>query len=79
MKKMTCWDLGGACDKEFTAETFEELEKLSKEHAMEMISSNDKPHMDAMKKMNELQQSPEELRNWYKNKKRMFDELKPIR
>jgi len=31
MKKMTCNQLGGACEKEFTANTFEEMAELSKE------------------------------------------------
>ncbi|MFT4898399.1 MAG: hypothetical protein ACI9U0_000182, partial [Flavobacteriales bacterium] len=34
MKKMTCNQLGGACEKEFTAETFEEVQELAKAHGM---------------------------------------------
>ncbi len=30
MKTMTCKQLGGACDKEFQANTFEEMAELSK-------------------------------------------------
>jgi predicted small metal-binding protein len=37
MKKMTCSQLGGACDLEFTAETFDEMKKLSQEHGMAMF------------------------------------------
>ena len=33
MKTMTCNHLGGACDKKFTANTFEEIAELSKCHA----------------------------------------------
>lgn len=36
MKTMTCKQLGGACDKEFSANTFEEIAELSKQHGMEM-------------------------------------------
>lgn len=34
MKTMTCKQLGGACDKEFHAQTFEEMAELSKQHGM---------------------------------------------
>lgn len=34
MKTMTCKQLGGACDKEFHTETFEEMAELSKKHGM---------------------------------------------
>jgi len=36
MKTMTCNQLGGACDKEFQANTFEEMAEMSKKHGMEM-------------------------------------------
>jgi len=34
---MTCKQLGGACDKEFHANSFEEMADLSKKHGMEMF------------------------------------------
>jgi hypothetical protein len=37
MKTMTCKQLGGACDKEFYANSFEEMADLSKKHGMEMF------------------------------------------
>jgi hypothetical protein len=37
MKTMTCKELGGACDLEFHANTFEEIAKMSKKHGMEMF------------------------------------------
>ena len=37
MKTMTCNQLGGACDLEFHAETFDEMAQLSKQHGMEMF------------------------------------------
>ena len=30
MKTMTCMQLGGACEKEFTANTFDDIEEMSK-------------------------------------------------
>ena len=41
MKTMTCSQLGGACDKEFQAETFEEMAELSKQHGMEMFQQGE--------------------------------------
>ena len=44
---MTCNQLGGACNKEFQAETFEEIAEMSKQHGMEMFQSNDEAHLEA--------------------------------
>ncbi len=38
---MTCDQLGGGCKKVFTAETFEEIAEMSKNHGMEMYKAND--------------------------------------
>ena len=43
MKTMTCNQLGGACDKEFSANSFDEMAKMSKEHSMEMFQKMMKP------------------------------------
>ena len=37
MKAMTCKQLGGACDVEFKAETFDEIAQLSQQHGNEMF------------------------------------------
>ena len=47
MKTMTCKQLGGACDKEFHANSFEEMAELSKKHGMEMFQKGDKDHLEA--------------------------------
>ena len=41
MKTMTCKQLGGACDKAFTASSFEEMTEMSKAHGMEMFQKQD--------------------------------------
>ena len=41
MKKMTCKQLGGACDLEFQANTFDEIAELSKKHGKEMFEKNE--------------------------------------
>ncbi len=48
MKTMTCKLLGGACDKEFNANSFEEMTELSKKHGMEMFQKGDEKHLKAM-------------------------------
>jgi hypothetical protein len=75
MKTMTCNQLGGACEKEFTAGSFEEMAQLSKTHGMEMFKSGDAAHLKAMNKIQELMQTPESMKEWFENKRREFDAL----
>jgi predicted small metal-binding protein len=75
MKTMTCQQLGGACDTEFHANSFEEIGEMSKQHAMEMFQKNDEAHLNAMKKMQELMETPEAMKTWFDNKKKEFDAL----
>jgi len=75
MKTMTCNQLGGACDKTFTADTFEKMAELSKAHGMEMYQAQDAPHMDAMSKMIELMQKPEAMQQWFDSRRAEFDAL----
>jgi len=72
---MTCKQLGGACDKEFHANTFEEMAEMSKAHGMEMFQKNDEEHIKAMKEMMELMKEPEKMKEWFENKKKEFDAL----
>jgi hypothetical protein len=75
MKTMTCEQLGGACDKEFHANTFEEMAELSKNHGMEMFQSGDEGHLKAMNAMQELMQSPEAMKGWFEDRRKEFDAL----
>ena len=75
MKTMNCYQLAGACEKEFHASTFEEMAEMSKQHGMEMFQENDEAHLNAMKKMQELMQTPEAMKTWFDNKKKEFDAL----
>jgi len=72
---MTCKQLGGACDKEFRASTFDEIAAMSKQHGMEMFQKKDVAHLNAMKEMQELMKSPEAMKNWFENKKKEFEAL----
>ena len=76
MKMMKCNELGGACDKEFYGETFEEIAKQSKEHGMEMINLRDKDHINAMDKMGELMKDSKNLDKWMDERKEIFDNRK---
>ena len=75
MKIMTCNQLGGACDLEFRAETFDRIVEQSKQHGMEMFHSGDKAHLNAMNKMQELMKTPEAMKEWFENKRKEFENL----
>jgi len=72
---MTCKQLGGACDMEFTAETFEEIAQLSKAHGAEMYEQKDANHLEAMGKMRELMHNPEDMQKWFASKEAEFNGL----
>jgi hypothetical protein len=72
---MTCKQLGGACDQKFTANTFDEIAAMSKKHGMEMFQKGDKAHLDAMKEMQKLMQSPDSLIQWMDGKRKEFESL----
>ncbi len=73
MKTMTCKELGGACDLEFRASTFDEMAQLSQKHGKEMFQKGDKPHLEAMTKMRDLTQSEDGMAKWMADKKQKFD------
>lgn len=75
IKTMTCRQLGGACDTEFQAFTFEEIANLSQKHGTEMFQKGDSAHIEAMSRMRELMKSPESMKEWMESKRREFDSL----
>ena len=75
MKKMTCKQLGGACDLEFQADSFEEMGELSRNHAREMFQQNDEAHLKAAEAMKALMQQPGSMEEWMAKKKAEFDSL----
>ncbi|WP_139957160.1 DUF1059 domain-containing protein [Flavicella sediminum] len=75
MKTMTCKQLGGACAKEFHAETFEEMAELSKKHGMEMFQKGDASHLKAMEEMQSLMKSPEAMQLWFEGKRNEFNAI----
>lgn len=73
MKKMTCKQLGGACDLVFIGETFEELANQSKKHGMEMFQMGDVAHIEAMNELQKMMKTPEDFGNWFESKKEEFN------
>ena len=72
---MICSQLGGACDKDFKANTFDELVELSKKHGMEMFQQQDAAHLKVMTEMRELMQKPEAMKEWFDSKRQQFEAL----
>ncbi len=72
---MNCNQLGGACEKEFHANSFQEIAEMSKQHGTEMFKNNDEAHLKAMNKMQELMQKPEAMNEWFESMKKEFEAL----
>ena len=72
---MTCKQLGGACDKVFQAETFDEMAELSRAHGMQMFQEGDEAHMKVIQEMLTLMQDPAEMQKWLERKKEEFAAL----
>ncbi len=75
MKTMSCKQLGGACDLEFHAETFEEIAEISRRHGAEMHEKGDEEHMRVMNKMRELMNDPDAMTEWMASKQKEFNDL----
>ena len=75
MKTMTCKQLGGACDVEFKAETFDEIAQLSQQHGKEMFQKGDKAHLNAMNKMQKMMQAPNGMQEWMDKKRNEFNSI----
>lgn len=73
MKTMTCKQLGGACDLEFRANSFEEIAEMSKRHGMEMYQKGEPAHLKAMQEMQQMMQSQEKMQQWMEDKRKEFE------
>ena len=78
MKKMTCMQLGGACEEVFVAETFDEIAKLSREHGMKVINASDEAHPEAAQKMRSLMSDGNTMQVWMDEKKAEFESAPDI-
>ena len=75
MKTMTCKQLGGACNQEFHANSFDDIAEQSKKHGMEMFQKGDEAHLKAMEQMHDLMQSPEAMHEWMEARRKEFELL----
>ena len=75
MKTMTCKQLGGACNIEFHANTFEEMAEMSKKHGMEMFQMKDDAHLKAMNEIQELMKTPDAMNEWFENRRKEFEAI----
>lgn len=73
MKSMTCRELGGACDKIFKGNSFQDIAQQSRAHGIEMMEKGDKDHLKAMEEMKKLMESQEAMSNWMEDKERLFN------
>ncbi|MFC2067630.1 DUF1059 domain-containing protein [Chloroflexota bacterium] len=75
MKTMTCKQLGGPCDAEFHAETFNEMVEMSQKHGMEMAEKGDLEHINVMEKMKEGMNNLQAMKEWIEKIQKEFDAL----
>jgi predicted small metal-binding protein len=72
MKRLTCRELGGPCDAELTADSFEEIAKKSRQHVIEQMQNGDKAHLAAASSMRSA--TPEQQKAMMAEFRRKFDE-----
>ena len=76
MKKLTCRDFGGPCDKEVAGNSFNEIGHDCKTHVMEQINSGDEAHRVAAAKMKNA--LPEEQKSMMAEYEKRFNEAPNI-
>lgn len=76
MRKLTCKELGGACDAIITGNTPEEMGENSKKHAMEMFQQGDANHIAAMEKMKEMK--PQDFQSFWHDFVKRFESAEEI-
>jgi hypothetical protein len=72
MKKLTCIELGGACDAIIAGATPEEMGENAKRHGMEMLKQGDAAHREAMMKMGSM--SGEDMKAFWADFQKKFAE-----
>ena len=76
MKPLTCRDLGGPCDAQFTGDSFGEIGKKSHAHVMEQMQKGDEAHLAAASNMRAA--TPEQQQTMMADYKRKFDEAPDV-
>ncbi len=75
MKTMTCKQLGGPCDLEFSASTADEVIKAQDKHLRQIVAGGDQSHESALKEMKGRWKNPIAGMGWYRKTKRDFASL----
>ena len=72
---MTFKQLGGSCEKKFSATAFDEIAQLSQTHGKKMFHINDQSHINAINEMSKLMQNTDAMNQWFDTKKLEFNAL----
>lgn len=75
MKTMTCRQLGGPCDLEFTTASADEAIKAQDRHLKEAVKSGDAAHEPANQQMRGRWKHPKRALGWYSAAKKSFADL----
>ena len=75
MKTMTCRQLGGACDRELTGASADDVIKAQDAHLKEAVAGGDATHESALASMRGRWKHPIAGMGWYKQVKRDFAAL----
>lgn len=67
--------MGGACDKAFTAETFEEIAQVSQQHNMEMAAQQEPSHMAVLETFKLQMNNPASMVQWIEGLQAKFNAL----
>ena len=75
MKRMTCSQLGGACDLVHQGEDANEIIKAQDRHLREAVAGGDVEHQPALKEMKGRWRRPVSGMKWYRQVQRDFAAL----
>ena len=75
MRKITCRELGGACDAELLGNSFEDVARQSQEHGMQMFQEKDDLHLKAMEEIQSFMASTDAIEKWMKGRQKYFYSL----
>ncbi|MCD2110046.1 hypothetical protein LQ384_02960 [Rhodococcus rhodochrous] len=72
---MTCRQLGGPCDLEFSGETADEIIKAQDRHLRDAARGGDATHQPAHEHMKGRWRHPIKAMGWYRDVKKAFADL----
>jgi predicted small metal-binding protein len=75
MKTMTCAQLGGPCDHQFTGDSADQIIKQQDQHLKEAVAKGDESHVPARNDMKGRWRHPKRSLGWYNEVKATFASL----